>query len=79
MSESVGFVLASTPETPTSAPTSDLAKSSFEQLRINYLAVSDNGGTPILSYSLEISEGEGGPFSILYGDQVDTMILSFTN
>jgi hypothetical protein len=30
-----------------------------------------------LSYSLEIDNGRGGPFTSLYGDFVDTMILSF--
>jgi hypothetical protein len=40
--------------------------------------VSDDGGSPLLSYSLEISQGEGGPFTVLYGDLVDTMILAFT-
>lgn len=40
--------------------------------------MTENGGSPILSYSLEISEGEGGPFTVLYGDQVDTMILQYT-
>jgi hypothetical protein len=40
--------------------------------------VIDDGGSPLLSYSLEISEGEGGPFTALYGDIVDSMILSYT-
>ena len=30
-----------------------------------------------MSYSLEIDNGRGGPFTSLYGDIVDTMILSF--
>jgi hypothetical protein len=72
-------VLASIPSAPTNAPTSDISLSSDTQLRINYDAVSENGGSPLLSYSLEISKGEGGPFTTLYGDLVDTMILAFTN
>jgi hypothetical protein len=76
ISETSAFVLASISETPTVAPTSDLTKSSFEQLKISYPAVGDNGGTAILSYSLEIDDGMGGAFTSLYGDSVDTMSLN---
>lgn len=31
----------------------------------------------MLSYSLEVSDGEFGPFTSVYGDSVDTMILSY--
>lgn len=69
-------MLASIPAKPSAAPESDLTKSSFEQLKISYVAVSDNGGSPILSYSLEIDDGLGGEFTSLYGETVDTMSLS---
>jgi hypothetical protein len=44
---------------------------------IKYPLVNDDGGSPVLSYSLEIDDGNGGAFKTLYGDSVDTMSLSF--
>jgi hypothetical protein len=76
ISQTSAFVLASIPAAPTAAPDSDLAQSSFEQLKISYSEVSDDGGSPILSYSLEIDDGLGGQFKSLYGETVDTMSLS---
>lgn len=61
-STSVGFVLGDVPDTPTAAPTSDLAVSSYNKLKIDYLTVAGNGGSPILTYSLEIDNGFGGDF-----------------
>jgi len=77
-SESAGFVFGSVPSTPSDAPISDLTVSSSSQLRITYLGVTQNGGSPIISYSLELDDGNGGNFEALYGDQVNTMTLSFT-
>jgi hypothetical protein len=44
---------------------------------IRYPIVSDDGGSPVLSYSLEIDDGNGGAFKSLFGDSIDTMSLSF--
>ena len=38
--------------------------------------VTSDGGSTILSYSLEIDDGLGGPFYSLYGDVDDTLSLS---
>jgi len=75
-SESVAFILADKPATPTAAPYRDFEVSSASQLKISYAAITDNGGSPILSYSLEIDDGQGGPFQPLYGVVGDTMVLS---
>lgn len=44
---------------------------------MSYDAIVDDGGSTILSYSLEIDDGQGGPLQALYGEVVDTMTLSF--
>lgn len=38
--------------------------------------VSDDGGSVILSYSLEIDDGLGGSFTPLYGVDGDTLVIS---
>jgi hypothetical protein len=40
------------------------------------LPVIDDGGSEILSYSLEIDDGQGGNFNALYGDIEDTLTLA---
>ena len=77
-SDSIGFVFGSTPDKPLDSPISELTVSTADLLRINYSGVAINGGSPIISYSLEIDDGSGGDFVSLYGDVVDTMTLSYT-
>jgi hypothetical protein len=77
-SEPVGFVFADLPETPTFAPTSDLSVSSESQLRIDIQVVAGDGGSPILSYSLEVDDGAGEEFRVLFGTISDTLSTSFT-
>jgi hypothetical protein len=36
-----------------------------------------NGGTPILSYSLELDDGQGGQFKAVYGFEVDSLATSY--
>lgn len=67
-SESMAFVLASKPATPIVAPTSDLMFSSATQLKIDVQMISDNGGSPITTYSIELDDGMGGAFSIVSSD-----------
>lgn len=77
MSETIGFVFGSIPKQPTDAPVSDLTFSNSNILRITYLGVNNNG-TPVISYNLEIDDGNGGEFVSLYGDLVNTMTLTYT-
>jgi hypothetical protein len=65
-SESVSFVLASTPTAPSHAPKSDLLVSSAQQLKIDYQNLADNGGSVLLAFQLEIDDGLGGPFEPIY-------------
>jgi len=59
--------LASIPEAPINAPISDETITSFNILNVNWSAVSLNGGSEILSYSLEIDDGYGGDFYSVVG------------
>ena len=78
LSESIGFVFGSKPDSPTDAPVSDKSVSTSNLLRITYSGVTNNGGSPVISYSLEVDDGLGGDFVPLYGDVVSTMTLSYT-
>lgn len=78
LSSSAGFVLANVPDTPLTAPTSDIAISSYSRLKIDYATIAVNGGSPILSYSLEIDNGLGGDFIALYGIDTNTLSTTFT-
>lgn len=75
-SEPVSFVLADIPGTPGSAPTSDFSISSASQLKIDVPVVLVDGGSPILSYSLELDNGRGGDFKVLFGTVSDTLTTS---
>lgn len=77
LSETIGFVFGSIPKQPTDAPVSDLTFSNSNILRITYLGVNNNG-SPVVSYNLEIDDGNGGEFVSLYGDLVNTMTLTYT-
>ena len=77
LSETIGFVFGSIPKQPTDAPVSDLTFSTSNILRITYLGVNNNG-SPVVSYNLEIDDGNGGEFVSLYGDLVNTMTLTYT-
>lgn len=72
-SEPARFVLADFPGTPPTAPTSDFAISSETQLKIDIAVIVVDGGSPILSYSLEIDDGLGGPFRVIFGTVADTL------
>jgi hypothetical protein len=62
MSQSIGFVLANIPSAPTTAPTSDLAISYSTRFKIVYNTLSSDGGSPILTYSLELANELRGSF-----------------
>jgi len=66
-SEPLLAVLASVPDTPSSGPVSDAAITNETRIKINYgpQAASENGGSPILSYELQVDNGKGGDFKCL--------------
>ena len=65
----VALVLASEPDTLTVGPVNDSMVTSASRIRVTYGVTSlpDNGGSPILSYALEIDYGKGGGFKKLIG------------
>jgi hypothetical protein len=77
-SEHVTIALADVPDQPAVAPYKDTSFSTGSQLLIIYgaLATSENGGLPVLSYSLEIDDGLGGDFSALTGEPVASLATS---
>ena len=83
-SSEVGYLLASIPNDPTSAPqsteigiiTSDSL--SYMYIKITVQEVTANGGSNITSYSIEADDGAGGVFTALYGDIVDSLSLTYT-
>ena len=56
-SEPVSFVIADKPAAPTSPPTSDFSVTNTTQIKIDINVQPDDGGSMILSYSLEIDDG----------------------
>lgn len=68
-SEHEVITLGDVPNQPTVVPYKDTTQSTGSQLLINYdaLAASENGGLAILSYSLEMDDGQGGVYTALTG------------
>ena len=57
----------------------DPAITAIDKVKVDMSVPSSDGGSAILSYSLEMDDGEGGPFAVLYGDSVASLSLTFTN
>lgn len=70
--------LAGVPSTPTNAPTSDSTVTGIDRIKVTWNEVADNGGSTILSYSIEMDNGEGGDFVILAGYDTDYLQLYYT-
>lgn len=77
-SPSVGYVLADVPATPTNAPVTDPSVTSTELIKIDIDEITNDGGSPILSYSLEIDDGNGGDFKIYYGELSNSLSRTYT-
>ena len=63
------FIVADTPDAPTSAPTSDLTETTGSQIKVDYAALlaSENGGADISSYELQMYNKETGAWESLTG------------
>ena len=57
-------ILASVPSAPLNAPA---AQTSIDMLIVSYDDVTEDGGSDISSYSLEIDDGTGGDFEPVVG------------
>lgn len=77
-SEFAAFPLASVPGTPSSAPVADTSVSTSKVIKVDVAAASDNGGSAVVSYSIEVDDGAGGVFSALYGTTVNSLSTTYT-
>jgi hypothetical protein len=77
-SDYTSITLADVPDQPTTAPYITQSSSSASKLVINYdaLSTSENGGSTILSYSLEWDYQNGGEFEELIGYTKSSMATS---
>lgn len=75
-------VLAAVPDTPSSAPTSDALVTDQQQIKVSYgpLLASENGGSDILSYEIQMDDGQGGDFYSLAGGETagDSLATTYT-
>lgn len=71
------MTLASVPGTPAAAPVSDASVTNGNQIRVTYTDVADNGGTPILSYELQMGSTNLKDFVSIQGVDPYSLALSF--
>lgn len=66
-------MVAATPNTPTVAPTADISESSGSQIKVIYAALltSENGGTDITSYELQVYNMDTSSWNSLIGSTDD--------
>jgi len=71
------FTLADLPSDPTLAPASDESFTTDTQIKIDIAPITSTGGSPILSYSLEVDDGQGGLFVPVFGLSVNSLSTSY--
>jgi len=61
------------------APASDESVTNDNRIKIDIQTLDplENGGTPILSYSLEVDDGQGGQFKAVFGKDLDSYATSY--
>jgi hypothetical protein len=69
VSEVAHAILASLPSQPADVPVSDASVTSAVAIKVSYArpVSPDDGGSPIVSYELQMDDGEGGGFVSLRG------------
>jgi len=70
-------VLAGTPRKPSAAPSTILSKTNSKSLYVQYTIREYDGGSPILSYELQMDDGKGGDFVSLIGYDENYLKLSY--
>ena len=78
-SETTAFVVSDVPVAPSSAPVSDLTASDSTKLKIDMAIVTDDGGSAILNYSLELDDGQGGDFKVLSSETAMALTTTVTD
>ena len=79
-SESVlNVVLSDEPDTPTIGPISDSSVTNESRIKVNFgpQDVAMNGGSPLLSYELQMDNGQGGEFTSLIGYNSESLETTF--
>lgn len=78
-SGAVAMVLASEPDSPTTAPVNDPTVTSASVIKVTYgIPAPDNGNSPILSFALEMDDGLGGEFKKLVGFTSNSLLTTYT-
>lgn len=74
------MVLAAVPDTPSTGPTSDSSVTDNSKILVNYgpQLTSENGGSDILSYEIQMDDGNGGDFISLQGYTSDSLDSTYT-
>jgi len=70
--------LADVPATPLVAPYGDYSITTTNRVKIDMNAITDDGDSPILSYSLEVDDGRGGLLMPMYGVDTNSLSLTYT-
>jgi hypothetical protein len=72
--------LAAVPDRPTTGPISDATVTNDNQIKVTFgpLLDTQNGGSPVLSYDLQIDDGIGGLFTSLIGEAEFNLDTTFT-
>ena len=74
----MSYVLAAVPDKPSSSPDNDETVSFKDRIKVDMLAVLNDGNSLITTYSLEIDNGLGGNFVALYGLTSNSLSLTHT-
>jgi hypothetical protein len=78
-SEVLQVILAAEPDQPLVSPFADASRTNEHQImvRFNAFSASQNGGSPITSYELQVDNGFGGDFTPLIGFEEDSLETEF--
>lgn len=77
-------LLASVPLKPTDVPASDSTVTSSTVIRVTYsvgtvgVTAPDDGGSPLVSYEVQMDDGLGGDFVSLSGKDLNTLVTHLT-
>lgn len=75
---SVAMVLASIPGTPSNAPTFDVSATSSSQIKVTYDTISNDGGSSILSYELQMGTLSLNDFTSMTGADPHSLSTIYT-
>jgi hypothetical protein len=76
----LNVVCASVPDTPIVSPVSDATVTNEMRIKVVYgpLTAAQNGGSPVLSYELQMDNGKGGDFASYIGGTAPSLETRIT-